>query len=84
MASSHVCSHADETTISADVGTSQTAPSDCSHVGGCVCHSASLLIAKSPDVLKRPSLESSIQHRNADEFGPEALPLGIDHPPQIA
>jgi hypothetical protein len=72
------CAHAEHEQT--DHGAAGSADSDDCQ---CVCHQVISLCTVEPVCVVAVSVKPSGFLRHADEFPPEALPLGIDHPPQL-
>jgi hypothetical protein len=50
----------------------------------CICHQAVSNVSSAP--MQTGAMHCTVQAvvRHVDEFPPDAVPLGIDHPPQLA
>jgi hypothetical protein len=58
-------------------------PSELPHDCKCVCHHPASLVADNPVEFSCATPEPLMLSGHPDEFPPDAVPVGIDHPPQL-
>jgi hypothetical protein len=85
MACADECGDArQQTVIQHESGGGGMIPSELPHGCNCVCHHPAPLVAEIPVAFSSATPAPLMLAGHAGEFPPDAVPAGIDHPPQLA
>lgn len=76
------CTHEERQAQHAQSGTQKKAPSESNHCQ-CLCHQVISHVTSEPLRIAATALLEQGLMAQRDEFPPDALPVGIDYPPQL-